>query len=291
MTPKPRKEPKALINQAPKVPAPQSYVERLCPPFLLQRVHESRNLYPRWFNRSEADLNEVMFSEYAAEAEVRGEKPTHQGYMTTYGCSALTNQLRLRFWTEVDKARVMGQAKMHLEDLYSGICTEETYKNALLRLDVVAWIFTQPVGYIDRLTDMLDIGLRNMREILAVPNVGLSGQLMCVKTASLKLKIVEMALLRLRGSVAQNLNIKSENYMEHNVHVSKELNVINSPNPSLEPPKDLIVDRLREIEEQIKQLEEIEMKNETEIDVEVVTGLPDAQNKTLLNQLNKREEF
>lgn len=120
------------------------------------------------------------------------------------------NRLRIKFWLEYDRA-LTSQDKFSVPNVVSGVCFSTFFYNRyLLNPDKVAWLLCPPADYVAKLTEILDFGLEQMRDILELPNTDSKGRPQTALMA-LKAKIVAMAHERIKGAVVQRVEQKQVN--------------------------------------------------------------------------------
>lgn len=112
------------------------------------------------------------------------------------------NRLRLKFWDEYDRVQASGAAKMNMVSVLSGICSREMfYKKYLKQPTKLAWLVCPPTGYMIKAEEALEFGIEQLRELLDFPNT-YHGKV-DTKLGELKLKIVAMLDMRVKGAVIQ----------------------------------------------------------------------------------------
>lgn len=146
---------------------------------------------------------------YMSEPELRKKiRPT-----------ATDNQLRISFWLEYDRVQSRNLSKMETVNIIRGIISEDYFYNAYLKnSDRLAWMLIPPKSYTVKLTDMLEVGLEQLRETLELPHI--EGGRVNTKLLELKLKITAMMDMRLNGAIAQKVQIEQKS-MNMNLHVSR----------------------------------------------------------------------
>lgn len=116
------------------------------------------------------------------------------------------NRLRLAFWMEYDRAQ-NGVQNMRMNSVSSGVCTDNFfYQHYVTNVHKVAWLLCPPASYNIVMQEALTFGIEQLRDILELP-IEVGGKLN-VPLVNLKLKIVAMMDLRLKGGIVQkNLNL------------------------------------------------------------------------------------
>jgi hypothetical protein len=125
--------------------------------------------------------------------------------------TATDNQLRISFWLEYDRVQRELASKMEMTAILRGVITEDyfytTYSKDLKR---IAWVLIPPKSYTVKLTEMLELGLERLRDILVMdPNE--KGGKKNTKLMELQLKIAAMMDMRLNGAIAQKLQVEQKN--------------------------------------------------------------------------------
>lgn len=127
--------------------------------------------------------------------------------------TATDNRLRLKFWTEYDRAMSRGEKAMNMVNVLAGVCSRELFYGHYLRNPhKVAWLLCPPTGYMVKAEEALEFGLEQLRDILNQPHT--IGGKVDTKLGELKAKIVMMLDTRVKGAVVQkqmNLNVNTSN--------------------------------------------------------------------------------
>jgi hypothetical protein len=183
-----KENPDALIN--------------LLPPVVADAILEHSQNHPEFFNVDEHALKKAII-------EVGGKGG---------GISPMDNRIRINFWLEYD--RVMARRRdgdqtskmMNMSTAIAGVCSRELfYKHYLRSYTRVAWLVCPPVNYTMKATEALEFGLEQLREVLDLPNVDSKGN-PNAKLAAIKVKIVEMLDMRIKGAIVQrsmNVNVNT----------------------------------------------------------------------------------
>lgn len=127
------------------------------------------------------------------------------------------NQLRISFWLEYDRVQREMAKQMEMTSIIRGIISEDYFYNVYVKNpERLAWMLIPPKSYTVKLTDMLEVGLDQLRETLELPHI--EGGKVNTKLLELKLKITAMMDLRLNGAIAQKVQIEQKN-MNMNLHL------------------------------------------------------------------------
>jgi len=175
----------------------------LVPEIVAKRFTEARAALPELFELDEQDL--------ARELRKRNQTPT-----------ATDHRLRLKFWLEYDKAKD-SDSKIEIKQVTSNVCSKEFfYAHYLARPGKVAWLVCPPVGYATKMTEALEFGLEQLRDILAADHYEytvtrnadgeetkeISG--INPKIAALKLSIFKTLDDRKHGMAVQKIEAKAQ---------------------------------------------------------------------------------
>lgn len=142
---------------------------------------------PEFFGLSETELLELY--------KIKGYRP-----------GPMENTLRTRFWIEYDFMMSQGALTMDMLRVTSGVCTPHFFAKKVLRVPKVAsWVTCRPLAYQHRVKDILDVGLRRMRQILELEPGPRDTKLM-----DLQAKITKMMDDRDQGGVIQRVEQKTQ---------------------------------------------------------------------------------
>lgn len=170
--------------------------------------------------------------------------------------TALEDRIRFMFWKEYDNAQ-SNMRQMIMTHVYSGVCSRDYFYAMLQHKEKVAWLLCPPVDYMIGAEEALTFGLEQLRDILARPHVGIMG-VVDAKAAAIKLEIVKMLDLRVKGAIVQttrNLNVNMN---------------ANKPVVAVAPKIEDVDNRIKELEKQLKELNE--GKTSSTLDTIEVTG-------------------
>lgn len=135
-------------------------------------------------------------------------------HLRLYKISEMVQQVRLAFWDEYfeasdERSRNVHGRKMRMEAVYPRICNRtHFYEYMIDRPEVLAFIIKPPKGYMLKMRYLLERGHERFKEILEMPLQTPNGTL-DYKLIGQIIKIVTLVENRVRGSVAQQLNINS----------------------------------------------------------------------------------
>jgi hypothetical protein len=174
-------------------------LEQIAPTNLVERIHAAHKERPDLFGKLEKELARQLRSESRTPAPV-------------------DNRIRLKFWTEYDRAQSEGD-RFRTVNVYGGLCPHELFYNYYLKDPCrVAWMLCMPTSYQVKMEEGLSFGLDELRDVLEEPHttqVDVKGPkgwvkktVVNTKLIEAKIKIVQMMDLRLKGGVVQKqLNI------------------------------------------------------------------------------------
>lgn len=124
--------------------------------------------------------------------------------------TATDNQLRISFWLEYDRVQREFAPKMEMIAILRGIISEDYFYSRYVKDPKrLAWVLIPPKSYTVKLTEMLELGLERMRDILAMDPKE-SGKLN-TKLLELQVKVAQAMDMRLNGAIAQKLEIENKN--------------------------------------------------------------------------------
>ncbi len=188
------------MDQGTEIPAPKSEVTvwdqnvptaviNYLTPAVSNRVKEARESRPDLFILDEQDLYKKLRSE--------GRTPT-----------PTDNRIRLQFWHEYEKAMLAGK-NMVMSDVIAGVTSKDYFYDSYLIKDFkVAWLMVPPATYMTKAREAVEYGIEQLRDILSEPHTTPKG--LDHKLLNMKIKIVEMLDERVRGAVAQKVQIESK---------------------------------------------------------------------------------
>lgn len=161
-------------------------------------------------------------------------------------------RIRISFWNEYDRVQQYGERQMKLVGICAGVCTEVYLtRKFITNQRFLAWILRPPPAYVTALSDIHDIGLRQMLAISQLPIQRDDKGNFDVKLMTLQKAIHDRIDSRLKGAIAVVIN---QNVDQRNLNV----NVAATPgqaknmlgNSSSSQPS------MEEVESRIRQLEQ-----------------------------------
>lgn len=141
------------------------------------------------------------------EASGLFEMDEHRLYKSLRASSATPtptdNRLRLKFWMEYDHCQGLHTKAIDITRVFSGICSKEYFYNHYLEHPKkVAWLLCPPTAYVVKANEALEFGLEQLRDILEADHT-LPGGKIDSKLGELKLKIIAMLDVRVKGAIVQ----------------------------------------------------------------------------------------
>ena len=129
-------------------------------------------------------------------------------------------RIRLNFWHEYQRAQE-NFGKMFNTNIARGVCSKEYLERYVFKdPKALAWILCPPTSYVASMQESLNIGLRKIRQILNLKIKDKSGKV-DHKSAELVLKAFALVDLRMKGSIIQRHEIKSET-KSLNIHMDQK---------------------------------------------------------------------
>lgn len=154
---------------------------------------------------------------------------------------ALISRLRISFWDEYCRAQD-NNAMINISAVIRNVCSKDYFYEVVLRNEAkLAWLIYPPKDYMMAMREMLDLGLDEWREILALPIQNKRGKV-DYKLLSSKLKIVQLLDMRVKGAIVQRLQVSQKNL---NVNVDA---------PTL--PQDMSIEELEALERKLNAVSE-----------------------------------
>jgi hypothetical protein len=157
------------------------------------------NITPGNFSRAVELIPDEFFE--LSERELR-----HNG-----DCGEIEEKVRIAFWREYDQAQV-AKRNIHVTNVHKGTCSQQHfYRKVLTNPYKMAYVLTPPQEYALELEEMIAVGFRNLREIMALPLYTSKG-FVDARVAEVKLKIFESVMNRAKGALvykteSKNLNV------------------------------------------------------------------------------------
>lgn len=178
------------------------------------------------------------------------------------------SRFRIAFWLEYDRCQQRRKEFSITRVLQNVGVDWDYYKNNICCVPKkVAWILYPPNDYALAMQDILTYGIDQMREVLALPNVGANGK-PDTQLIKLKIDIVRNAEQRLMGSVVQKMQVDQR---------SVNLNI----NSNASAPK--MPATLEDIDREIQSLNEIEAIEDRKV------GAIEINNSGFTNELYEKK--
>jgi hypothetical protein len=136
-------------------------------------------------------------------------------HVRKFKISEMAQQIRLAFWDEYfeasdERSRNVHGRNMRVEAIYPRICSREHFYSKMVDTpEVLAFIIKPPKGYMLKMRYMLERAHERFLEILEMPLTNPDGTT-DHKVIGNIIKIATLVENRVRGSVAQQVNINSQ---------------------------------------------------------------------------------
>lgn len=207
----------------------------LLPPSYQELLIEAARVHPELFGISETELKLLLIRD-----KIRPNKLDHT--------------LRLAFWKEYDLAQHENRM-MNMGVLYIGICESPQFSNLWRFPHKVAWIVNRPLSYDSMMTEALEFGLSQLRDILELDH--LVGKKLNTQLIAAKIKIVKMLDDRIKGAVLQRIEQKS---IGVNVHTTDKQVASLAMNGSMEEIERKLADlRKRDNGDGVYEIKDVEI--------------------------------
>lgn len=178
-SPLPAPEPISIFNRD----EPRSIVN-LVPPAIAKAFEEIQWEKPEYFEMDEQELYKALSKD--------NKRPT-----------ATDNRLRIKFWMEYEYAQTYYKKKIDMVRVVAGICPIDYFYNKYVKSPSrIAWMLTPPISYEMKTREALDFGLDQLRDLLEQSHE-LPGGRVDTKLAELKMKVVAMLDMRVKGAIVQ----------------------------------------------------------------------------------------
>lgn len=130
------------------------------------------------------------------------------------GPSPTDNRLRLAFWNEYNRAQTLG-SRMEVTNIHAGVVARQYFYDRWLKYPVrVAWLLCPPSSYLIVMEEALQFGIEQLRDVLE-KDISLPSGKIDHKLIELKLKIVALMDMRVKGAVTQRVEHKNLNLNLH----------------------------------------------------------------------------
>lgn len=123
-------------------------------------------------------------------------------------------RVRLGFWDEYSVSTRMGK-RMAMTGVYQGIISHDTWTGVYEQIDnKMLWVLCPPVSYTSAMRSILHKGTEELYEIMCLPIRDKDGNI-DHKTINAKLKVFQLVDLRVKGGIAQKLDIRQQSLNLH----------------------------------------------------------------------------
>lgn len=123
-------------------------------------------------------------------------------------------RVRLSFWNEYYETQDKFKKSMSISKMLMGVCSNEYfYKEILPNPLKLAWVLYPPANYAKAMEEILDVSMRQMRNIMSLNHNKKSGY--DIPLIKEKIKIFALIDNRVRGSVLQRVKVDKQAVHAH----------------------------------------------------------------------------
>lgn len=122
----------------------------------------------------------------------------------------ILERARVSFWREHERAIARG-TKMQMINVYSGICSKSMFQSYITNSYKLAYLCTPPMDFDIAITEALNLGIAQLRDILATPHVDQEGKI-DHNLLKAKISITKDFTDRTRGLAVQRIEQKSVSF-------------------------------------------------------------------------------
>jgi hypothetical protein len=185
-------------------------------------------------------------------------------------------RLRISLWDEYDRAVRHREKMIDISRAIHGTCTMGFFVNKFIADPTnVAYIIQPPTDYTKSIKEMVQMGMTQLREVMAMPNVNKKGE-PNTKLIEAKTKIFQHLEMRLKGAIIQRID-------QRNINVNFDGE---GPAPFKDASDPLTMD---EVDAKLKALEQESERLSTPANRPVSLMPAATQSDVLLRQLVKEE--
>jgi hypothetical protein len=131
--------------------------------------------------------------------------------------------IRVNFWHEYEKKAFSFSNKIETPDFYRGMVSRQSFNWKLIhKPGYVLWLLHRPKNYDNHLRECLDFGLQRLRDDILTANLQYPNGHMDPKAAAVFMQALVFLDNRVRGPLAQRLEINSVS-KTFNMNVSKKI--------------------------------------------------------------------
>lgn len=230
------------VNQTKK--KPKRFWKEECPELDVDDQRHFLNLIPEWmqeliallpldnFNYSEEKLIEYVFGEPHDNVE-DDEQVTRAGFVIKKEApkgkrkpgkkvrkkfkiivpepTPTAQRLRNSIWAEYDRVQAAHARILVISNVVRGICTMSYFVHKFCTDEkLLTWILYPPAAYKEAMGDILDVGLRQMRQIMAHPVTDRYG-VVNTKLCDIKFRILQHVDMRQKGAIIQRIDQRNLN--------------------------------------------------------------------------------
>lgn len=123
-------------------------------------------------------------------------------------------RVRLGFWDEYNVSTRMNK-RMAMSGVFQGIISYDTWVGVYEKIDnKMLWVLSPPVSYTSAMRSLLHKGTERLMEIMSLPIIDENGKADS-KTIANILKAFQLVDLRVKGGIAQKLDIRQQSLNLH----------------------------------------------------------------------------
>lgn len=137
-------------------------------------------------------------------------------------------RVRLGFWDEYNVSTRM-QKRMSMTGIYQGLISHDTWTGVYEQIDnKMLWVLSPPVSYSSAMRSILHKGTEQLYEIMCQPIKNHDGTL-DHKAINAILKVFQLVDLRVKGGIAQKLDIRQQSLNLHqSINPADSNNLLNT---------------------------------------------------------------
>lgn len=122
----------------------------------------------------------------------------------------LASRLKLNFWNEYDTSCKKDGQQMRISQIIAGVCTLNQLRKFVSDKHRLTWLIQIPADYRLALSDIHELSIAQMREIMTMDNYDAKGA-PNVKLLDVKFKVSQHVDMRLKGAIIQRIDQRNLN--------------------------------------------------------------------------------
>ena len=139
------------------------------------------------------------------------------------GATSLDTRLKSNFWIRYDKKSLKLKSTIEVSDVITGVCSRQVFTNrCFVKPMVLAYILRRPATYEVVLEDCLTLGIEKLRDEILTAKLQFPNGHLDPKAAAVFMQALTFIDNRVRGPLAQRLEIKQET-KTMNVNINKTI--------------------------------------------------------------------